>query len=112
MWEQFLIKNKIQHSFLAPQKAKTKYTADYFNKLTGWVGSSSYHSRDAGMLVFGRRQSATICSQVSENIAQLKAIKTKPVFTEPPRKVKKNYSNMLQAYTDTAGRVHNKIELF
>lgn len=36
------------------KKSMTKLNSEQFNKLTGWVGRTSSHSRDAGILVFGR----------------------------------------------------------
>lgn len=34
---------------------KKKYTAEEFNRLTGWVGRSNQEQRDAGVLVFGMK---------------------------------------------------------
>ena len=34
---------------------KKKYTAEEFNRLTGWVGRSNQEQRDAGALVFGMK---------------------------------------------------------
>lgn len=36
-----------------PSRA-TKMSAEAFNKITGWAGGSSEHSRDAALLVIGR----------------------------------------------------------
>ena len=34
---------------------KKKYTAEEFNRLTGWVGRSNQEQRDAGALVYGMK---------------------------------------------------------
>lgn len=33
---------------------KSKWTADYFARVTGWTGASSEHSRDAASFVYGK----------------------------------------------------------
>lgn len=34
------------------RRSMTKLTAEEFNRITGWTGSSNEHTRDAGMLVY------------------------------------------------------------
>lgn len=54
IWEDFLTDYKIPFKAVAPKNNATKVEVDFFNRITGWEGSSSEHSRDAAMLVFGR----------------------------------------------------------
>ncbi len=54
IWEDFLSEAKVPFQMVAPAKGATKWTADAFRNLTGWDGSTTEHSRDAAMLVFGR----------------------------------------------------------
>jgi hypothetical protein len=53
IWESFLNEHGIPHELVAPKNNKTKVTADYFKKLTGWTGQTNEHCRDAAMLVVG-----------------------------------------------------------
>jgi hypothetical protein len=53
IWQDFLEANKIPHTMKAPAKGMTKLNAEQFKKITGWVGRTSEHGRDAAMLVFG-----------------------------------------------------------
>jgi hypothetical protein len=53
IWEEFLKDHGIPYELVAPKNNKTKVTADYFKKLTGWTGQTNEHTRDAGMLVVG-----------------------------------------------------------
>ncbi|MGG2098115.1 hypothetical protein ABFY41_11145 [Acinetobacter haemolyticus] len=54
IWEQFCIEQGIKFDLVHPAANTTKTKPDYFKKITGWVGRTSEHSRDAAMLVFGR----------------------------------------------------------
>lgn len=53
IWEDFLQDNGIPFEMVAPKNNKTKTTAHYFKKLTGWPSVTNEHSRDAAMLIFG-----------------------------------------------------------
>lgn len=53
IWQDFLTELGVDFEMVAPAKNKTKVSADYFKKLTGYAGTTSKHSRDAGMLVIG-----------------------------------------------------------
>lgn len=53
IWEDLLNSLGIRSDFRKPQKGQTKIPHEYFEKVTGWTGSSSEHSRDAGMLIQG-----------------------------------------------------------
>lgn len=53
LWQDFLKREGIRNQEVAPKNIKTKATPDYFAKLTGWDKSSSEHSRDAALLVYG-----------------------------------------------------------
>ena len=54
IWEEFCNINKIPFKAVAPKDTVTKMDAETFKKLTKWEGKTSEHSRDSGMLVFGR----------------------------------------------------------
>lgn len=54
IWEQFCIEQGIKFDLVHPAANMTKTKSDYFKKITGWVGRTSEHSRDAAMLVYGR----------------------------------------------------------
>lgn len=54
IWEQFCIEQKIEYQLVHPAANTTKTKDEYFKRLTGWVGRTSEHSRDAAMLIFGR----------------------------------------------------------
>lgn len=53
IWEEFLNANDIPHEFVAPKNNKTKMSADYFRKISGWIGQTNSHARDAAALVIG-----------------------------------------------------------
>jgi hypothetical protein len=53
IWEDFCKTVGIPYELVAPKNNKTKVTADYFRKLTGWTGQTNEHARDAAMLVVG-----------------------------------------------------------
>lgn len=53
IWEDFLTDLGISFELVAPKNNKTKVNSAYFQKVTGWNGKTNEHSRDAGMLVFG-----------------------------------------------------------
>lgn len=54
IWEEFGIYYGIPVVLLPPRKGATKWTSDYFKKVTGWTGRTSNHARDAALLVFGK----------------------------------------------------------
>lgn len=54
IWEDFLNDKGIPFELKAPKHNKTKLIQSYFEKITGWEGRTSEHSRDASMLVFGK----------------------------------------------------------
>ena len=54
IWEDFCKENSIPYEAVAPQRNRTKLTAEAFRRLTGWKGRTSEHARDAAMLVFGK----------------------------------------------------------
>jgi hypothetical protein len=53
IWEDFLTDLGIDFELVPPKNNKTKVTAEYFKKLTGYEGTTNEHSRDAAMLVVG-----------------------------------------------------------
>lgn len=53
IWQDFLNELNADYQAVAPRNNRTKLTSTQFNKLTGFVGVSTEHSRDAGMLVWG-----------------------------------------------------------
>lgn len=54
IWEEYLTDNRIPFRAVKPQPGLTKWSAEYFAKITGWQGRTSEHARDAALLVFGR----------------------------------------------------------
>ena len=54
IWEDWCKENKINYKMIHPKDNCTKYKADTFQKVTGWVGRTNEHARDAAMLVFKR----------------------------------------------------------
>jgi len=53
IWSEFCEYHDIPSQAVKPFKGGTKWSADYFKRLTGWKGRTSEHSRDAACLVFG-----------------------------------------------------------
>lgn len=53
IWEGFLKDLGVPYELVAPKNNKTKVTAEYFKKLTGYQERTNEHSRDAAMLVIG-----------------------------------------------------------
>lgn len=54
IWEEFLADNGINYEAHKPQAGTTKWSADYFTRITGYTGRTSEHARDAALLVFQR----------------------------------------------------------
>lgn len=55
IWEEFLTDYGIPFTAHKPQAGGTKWNKEYWQKVTGWTGRSSEHSRDAALLVWGMR---------------------------------------------------------
>ena len=55
IWEEFLTDYGIPFTAHKPQAGWTKWDKEYWQKVTGWTGRSSEHSRDAALLVWGMR---------------------------------------------------------
>ena len=55
IWEEFLTDYDIPFTAHKPRPGGTKWNKDYWQKVTGWTGRSSEHSRDAALLVWGAR---------------------------------------------------------
>ena len=53
IWEEFLKDLGVKYLALAPAAKGTKWEVDKFRSVTGWVGRTSQHARDAAVLVFG-----------------------------------------------------------
>lgn len=53
IWEDYLEDRGIDYQLLAPAAGRTKWSSDYFKKLTGYKGRTSNHGRDAAALVYG-----------------------------------------------------------
>jgi len=53
IWEDYLKSVGVPFEMVPPKNNKTKVTADYFKKLTGWMEKTNEHCRDAAMLVVG-----------------------------------------------------------
>lgn len=54
IWEDFLTDLEIDFEMVRPQKARTKWDAEVFKKVTGWKERTSVHGRDAATLVIGK----------------------------------------------------------
>lgn len=54
IWQEFADFYHIPLTLIPPRKGLTKWTAEYFARLTGWKGRTSNHARDAALLVWGR----------------------------------------------------------
>ena len=54
IWEEFAAYYDIPIVLLPPRQGVTKWSAEYFARVTGWKARTSNHSRDAALLVFGK----------------------------------------------------------
>lgn len=54
IWEDWCKEQELQYRMIAPERNRTKLTAEQFKFVTRWHGRASEHARDAAMLVFGR----------------------------------------------------------
>ena len=54
IWEDWCTEQGINFKMIHPQNNSTKYKAPIFKKITGWIGRTNEHARDAAMLVHGR----------------------------------------------------------
>ena len=55
IWDEYLTAKHIHFEARKPQAGMTKWDdVDYWQRVTGWNGRSSEHSRDAALLVLGR----------------------------------------------------------
>lgn len=52
IWEDWCKENGYQAIFIAPYHNKTKLNSTEFNRITGWLGKTNNHGRDAGMLIY------------------------------------------------------------
>jgi hypothetical protein len=55
IWDDFLSDIGADFIMVQPKKSLTKKKQAEFALFTGWVGRTSSHARDAGMLVIGRK---------------------------------------------------------
>lgn len=62
IWAEFLGAHGIAYRAVAPQAGATKWTAQAFERLTGWTGRTNEHGRDAAMLVYGVKACAAPCA--------------------------------------------------
>lgn len=53
IWDDYLKSLKIDYEMIPPAAGSTKWSEEYFRKLTKFVGRCSSHGRDAAVLVFG-----------------------------------------------------------
>ena len=51
IWADFLGAHGIAYRAVAPSKGATKWTAEQFQRLSGWAGRTNEHARDAALLV-------------------------------------------------------------
>lgn len=52
--EDWCKENAMNYKMIHPKANRTKYKADTFKKITGWIGRTNEHARDAAMLVHRR----------------------------------------------------------
>lgn len=52
IWEDFLKGNGIDYEMVPPSSGMTKWSEEYFRKVTAWQKRTSNHARDAAVLVF------------------------------------------------------------
>lgn len=52
IWEDFLLDKNIKYFKVKPKAGQSKWSSDYFKKVTGWTKRINEHSRDAAVLVF------------------------------------------------------------
>lgn len=52
IFKDFLEKNKVPYHAVNPKYLRTKVDKVVFRKITGYAGSTSNHSRDAGLMVY------------------------------------------------------------
>lgn len=53
IWQEFCEFHKIPFRAIKPAPGNTKWSAEYFKKLSGWTRRTSQHARDAAALVLG-----------------------------------------------------------
>lgn len=54
IWDDFLQGLGCPYKQIAPQKGATKWSAEYFAKVTGWEARTNNHGRDAACLIIGK----------------------------------------------------------
>jgi hypothetical protein len=54
IWEDFLTDLGVDFEMVRADPKRTKWTSDFFKKVTGYQGASSEHSRDAAAMVYGK----------------------------------------------------------
>lgn len=54
IWEEFCVHHAVDYELVPPKNNTTKLNAEQFKKITGWVGRTSEHARDAAMLIYRR----------------------------------------------------------
>jgi hypothetical protein len=55
IWEEFLTRGLFEHHALSPSSKGAKLSAPQFTHVTGWSQPTNEHSRDAAMLIWGKR---------------------------------------------------------
>jgi len=55
IWQEFCEYHGFEYELVAPKNNRTKLDAQQFARLTGWTERTNEHSRDAAMLIFGRK---------------------------------------------------------
>lgn len=54
-WQEFCEAYNFKFEARPPRPGMTKWSPDYFARVTGWTARTSEHARDAALLVFGRK---------------------------------------------------------
>jgi len=53
IWQEFCEYYQIPYRAIKPAAGQTKWSVEYFQRVTGWMGRTSPHARDAAALVYG-----------------------------------------------------------
>jgi len=52
IWQEFCEYHNIPYRAINPRAGETKWSPEYFKRVTGWTARTSSHARDAAILVF------------------------------------------------------------
>lgn len=55
IWEEFMEKHELDYVLVDPRRNRKKLDAKTFQRITGYMGRTNEHGRDAAMMVYSRR---------------------------------------------------------